>query len=163
MTEQTARQPDYYSDIETYGKFGEEIFLSDYDNLKIKDVRNSKFYQQADVDFIVNDKWFVEVKVDTVALKTGNLAFEVISHGSLGWSSVTQADFVYIVLAEDNPLRAVKALIVNMQMWREYCANRNTIKKINKIEAENIIDILCPISELKKHNVIVKEKNNEML
>lgn len=162
MTEHTSRKPDYFSDIETYGKFGEELFLNDYKDLQVKDVRKSKFYQQVDVDFIVNNKWFVEVKVDTVALKTGNLVFEVISHGSLGWSSITQADYLYIVLAEDNPLKAVKTLIVSMQNWREYCADRNTVKKMNIIESENIVDILCPISELKKNNVIIKEKVNEM-
>ena len=162
MTEYTSRKPDYFSDIETYGKFGEDLFLEDYKNLSIKDVRKSKFYQQVDIDFIVNDKWFVEVKVDTVALKTGNLAFEVISHNSLGWSSITQADFIYIVLAEDKPLKAIKTILINMPTWREYCANRKTIKRINTIQSEGIIDILCPIEELKKHNVIIKEKDNEV-
>lgn len=158
MTEQTARKPDYYSDIATYGKFGEELFLKEYSDLYIEDVRKVEQWQRVDVDFIVNGKWLVEVKVDTVALSSNNLAFEVISHGSLGWSVLTNAHFVYMVLAKDDPLRPVKSLIIDMIAWREFCANRNINKKINKIESENIVDFLCPISELKKHHVIIKEK-----
>lgn len=159
MTEYTARRPNYYSDIETYGKFGEELFLKEYGYLHIEDVRNINNWQRMDVDFIVSKKWLVEVKVDTVALSTNNLAFEVISHGSLGWSFLTRAHYVYMVLAKDDPLRAIKSFVIDMNAWKEYCADRNIMKKINKIDSESIVDLLCPIPDLKKHNVIIKEKN----
>ena len=101
-----------------------------------------------DVDFIVrrinsDDRWYcVEVKVDTRALDTGNLAYEVISHGCNGWSVITQADDVFIVLAKEIGvyLNPIKALWVDMNKWKEYCSNRNTPKKMN------IIVPLAPVS-----------------
>lgn len=89
MTIETSRKPDYYSDIDTYGKFGEELFLKEYSHLFIRDVRSDPDHQKTDVDFLVNGRHRVEVKVDTVALKSGNIAYEMVSHGSSGWSVIT--------------------------------------------------------------------------
>lgn len=156
MTDKTQRPPNYYSDIDKYGKFGEDVFLSKYKNLKITDVRNDKRYQQNDIDFIITkDKnYYVEVKTDTVAQKTGNLAFEVISHGACGWSVVTKADFVYMVLADDD-LNYISSFWIDMKKWKEYCSNRKTPKKLNVITSENIVDLLCKIKDLKEYKVIV--------
>lgn len=164
MTIKTSRDPDYFGDIEKYGKFGENLFLRMYNGkLEIDDVRNNISYQRRDIDFIVrkinsDDRWYcVEVKVDTRALDTGNLAYEIVSHGALGWSSVTKADYLFIVLAkESDALTSEKCLWIDMEKWNEYCANRKTPKKLNIIQSENIVDLLCKISDLERYGVVVK-------
>lgn len=164
MTEKTSREPNYFGDIDKYGKFGEDLFLSMYkDQLEIDDVRSNISYQRRDVDFIVrrinsDDRWYcVEVKADTRALDTGNLAYEVISHGCNGWSVITQADYVFMVLAKDDGyLQPIKALWIDMNKWKEYCSNRNTPKRMNIIQSESIVDLLCKIDDLKKYGVITK-------
>jgi hypothetical protein len=164
MTIKTSRDPDYFGDIEKYGKFGEDLFLDMYeDKLEIDDVRDNISYQRRDVDFIVKKKgiegrWYcIEVKVDTRTLDTGNLAYEVISHDANGWSVITQADFVFMVLAEDTEkLKPVKSLLIDMNKWKEYCSNRLTPKRLNVIQSEGIVDLLCKITDLKKYGVIVK-------
>lgn len=164
MTEKTAREPNYYGDIDKYGKFGEDLFISKHkDFMDIDDVRDNISYQRRDVDFIVqrkgsNDRWYcVEVKVDTRALDTGNLAYEVISHGCNGWSVITQADYVFMVLAKEDgdSLQPVKSLWIDMHKWKEYCSNRNTPKKMNIIQSESIVDLLCKIKDLQAWGVVV--------
>ena len=162
MTIETSRKPDYYSDIDTYGKFGEELFLKEYSHLFIRDVRSDPDYQKTDVDFLVNGRHRVEVKVDTVALKSGNIAYEMVSHGSSGWSVSTQADYVYMVLAKDNPLTPVWAIMIDMKRWHDFCADRKTPKKMNVIQSESIVDILCKINDLRKYGVIIREKRFEI-
>ena len=162
MTEKTSRDPDYFGDIDKYGKFGEDLFLSMYkDKLEIEDVRKDKAFQKMDVDFICKRKnsddiryFRVDVKVDTRALDTGNLAYEVVSHGSCGWSVVTGAEYLFFVLAKDNPLKAVRCLWIDRYKWDAYCSNRNTAKKMNIIQSESIVDLLCKIDDLKNAGVI---------
>ena len=164
MTIKTSRDPDYFKDIDKYGKFGENLFLDMYKGkLEIDDVRDNISYQRRDVDFIVkkagiDDRWYcVEVKVDTRALDTGNLAYEIVSHGGLGWSAITKADYLFVVLAtEDDALTAKQCLWIDMNRWNEYCANRKTPKRLNIIQSENIVDLLCKIRDLKRSGVIVK-------
>lgn len=119
------------------------------------DVRKNKFYQNQDVDFIYNDKK-IEVKLDTVAEKTHNFAYEVISHGSLGWASITKANYIFIVTTvNDKPF---KYYWIDMDKWKNYCADRKSDKRLNTIDNEQIVDILCPIGSLISAGVIISSK-----
>lgn len=162
--EQTIRKPDYYKDIDKYGKFGEDIFIQKFfDKLQIIDVRENKAYQKEDIDFLVareNEKFkSIEVKVDCRAWETGNLLYESISHGCNGWAISTKADFIFMVIVKENGdnLIPVVAYWIDMEKWKEYCSRRDTKKALNIIENEKIVDIRCKISDLKDAKVIEKE------
>ena len=182
--EKTIRPPSYMSDINVYGSGGEKLFLSlesskfDAKGYKVFDVTTDINYQYIDVDFIISKNGSlnalpgvddvlasrefekIEVKVDTRALETGNLPYEVISHGSGGWSIVTKADYVYMILCDETEGKIVAkiAMWIDMAKWHEFINNRRISKKINYIKNESIVDLLCRINEMRDSGVILTEK-----
>ena len=95
-------------DLKT-GERGEEIvvkYLESLDDVEfIQDVRDVKGYQIHDIDFVVYTKKSkvipIEVKSDTMAHRTGNIAYEVFSHkrlGTKGCLEKTKAKTVYYYL-----------------------------------------------------------------
>lgn len=172
--EKTSRKPNYRKDIE-YGKVAEDDFLSfirQKEDLLCFDVRGIREYQNNDIDFILTrnninslpsfevvlkqESFFkVEVKLDSRALETGNLPYEVVSHSSSGWCITTKADFLYIVLTEKDKKLIKKRAWIDMTKWHEWCANRSKKKKISHIKSENgIVDLLCRIDDLEKDGVL---------
>lgn len=178
VLEKTERKPNYFKDIKTFGKCAEDDFIKRfYDNPSNKDktlfdVRNIKEYQNIDVDFIIdkngeneindtfetiisNKRYIkVEVKYNSVALETGYLAYESISHGSLGWGDITKCDIIYQVFAERDTLKITKRAWIFMSKWKEYLANRNNKKKLSIIKNEDIVDLLCDINDMEKKGVL---------
>lgn len=67
-----------------------------------------------------------------------------------------------MVLAKDNPLTPVWAMMIDMKRWHDFCADRKTPKKVNVIQSESIVDILCKINDLRKYGVIIREKKFEI-
>lgn len=183
VLEKTERDPNYYNDIKTYGKCGEDDFISFFNNkiskkgYTLHDVRKIKEYQNIDIDFIIDkngdvnfptsleqvllDKRYIkiEVKYDSVALETGNIAYESISHGSLGWGDITKCDFIYQVFTEKNSLIIKKRAWIDMAKWKEYLSNRKNKKKINYIKNEEIIDLLCNLNDMEEKNVLTFIEN----
>lgn len=181
---ETSRKPSYMKDIERYGSNGEKLFLDlEGDKFKEKnyvvfDVTKDKDYQFNDIDFVISknpnvnelpsvdsvlsDKDFekVEIKVDTRALRTGNLPYEFISHGSSGWSVITKSNYVYMILCseEGDNVVARRILWIDMAKWSDLAKNRRIPKKINYIENESIVDLLCKISDMRDNGVIIAEK-----
>ena len=173
--EETSRKPNYRKDIE-YGKVAEDDFLSfirQKEDLLCFDVREIREYQNNDIDFVLTrekyienlpsfetvlkeDSFFkVEVKLDSRALETGNLPYEVISHASSGWCVTTKSDFVYIVLTEKDKKEIRKRAWIEMNRWHGFCADRGKKKKISHIKSENgIVDLLCRIDDLEKDGVL---------
>ena len=132
---ETRRAPDYASDIDKYGKFGEEVFLRymtpicKEKNYSIIDVRDDAEYRKKDIDFLVdkngNGIEKIEVKADGRGLDTGNIPYEYISHCASGWSVVTECDKVFMVLFRDKiPLAPVKAFWIDMKKWNEWMKKR---------------------------------------
>lgn len=184
VVERTIRPPSYMNDINVYGSGGEKLFLSlESDKIKAKgyeifDVTTDTNYQYVDIDFVVSkipyidqlpiiddvltSKEFekIEVKVDTRALETGNLPYEFISHGSTGWSVLTKADYIYMVLCDeiDSKLIARNVMWIDMRKWDEFVEDRRIAKKINFIKNESIVDLLCRIDDMKKNGVILVDK-----
>ena len=114
------------------------------------------------IDEVISGKNFekIEVKVDTRALETGNLPYEFISHGSSGWSVITKADYVYMVLCDesDGKIIAKSIMWIDMTKWHEFVKNRKIKKRINHIWNESIVDLLCRIDDMKDSGVIFKEE-----
>jgi hypothetical protein len=102
----------------------------------------------------------IEVKVDTRALETGNLPYEFISHGSSGWSVITKADYVYMILCDESEgkIIAKSILWIDMAKWHEFVKNRKIKKRINHIWNESIVDLLCRIDDMKDSGVIFTEE-----
>lgn len=173
------------NDIFIYGEGGENLFLKlESDKIiekkyKLFDVRKDKGYQFKDIDFIIsknenldelpdiedvltNENFIaVEVKTDMVALFSNNLPYEFISHGSSGWSVITKANYIYMILCRecDDNVIAEKILWIDMHKWTKFVQNRRINKKINYIKNECIVDLLCNIQDMRNNGVIINEKN----
>lgn len=178
IVEKTERKPNYYKDIKTFGKCAEDDFISHFydnpsnNNKTLFDVRNIKQYQNVDIDFIIdkngdneinetfenvliNNRYVkVEVKYNSVALETGYLAYESISHGSLGWGDVTKCDLIYQVFTERDSLKIVKRAWIYMNKWKNYLADRNNKKKLSIIKNEDIVDLLCDLYDMENKGVL---------
>lgn len=198
----TARKPNFKTDIDTYGTWGESLFTSLYmkafeeKKYGVYNVSKDPFFQERDIDFIIakkplygedydgldNDKLYpdefpedlkevcltspdferVEVKVDTRTITTGNIPYEVISHGQPGWSLVTKCNRVFFIIARENgnALTPVSSLWLDMEKWHEYIYDRTTRKTCNFIKSESgIADLLCKVEDLRNYGVIVSEKS----
>lgn len=175
---ETSRQPDFQKDIATYGKIGENFFMNTFGKAltsrgeQVYDVSNRLFWQKIDVDLViskggkplvdsfeaVSDDSFlkIEIKVDTRAAHTGNLPFEIISHGGWGWGIKSHADKVFVVLCEDGiqngMIYAHKAYLIDMLKWKVFASySSNTFRNApNRIVNEEIYDFLCKIEHMKK-------------
>ena len=178
VLEKTDRRPDYYNDIETFGKCAEDDFIKRFynsplcKNKTLFDVRKIKEYQEIDVDFIIDkegeneitcsfeeilyNKRFqkIEVKCNSVALTTGWIAYESVSHGSLGWGDITKCDLIYQVFTEKNTTNIIKRAWIDMKKWKQYLADRKNKKKLNIIKNEDIVDILCNINDMSEKDVL---------
>jgi hypothetical protein len=172
------------NDIEKYGSGGENVFISlegksaEDKGYRIFDVTKEVEYQYTDIDFIIcKDKTIeklpsidevlsndvfekVEVKVDTRALETGNLPYEFISHGSSGWSVITKAKYIYMILCDEsgNNVTAKTTMWIDMHKWHRFVQDRRIAKRINFIKDESIVDLLCRISDMRANKVILSEK-----
>lgn len=156
----TLREPNFMMDMEKYGKLGEKVFLDNYSNLDVEDVREQRFYQDMDVDFVVHYKnrdIMIEVKTDTMAYSTGNLIYEVVAHNSCGWGMITKADYIYEVLIDDN-MQVVKTIMLDLNRWKRFIRDRKAPKRINWKQNSDTVNLLCKIDDLRDFGVIVKEK-----
>ena len=155
------REPDFTNDMDNYGKLGEDIFIKEYSHLDVEDVRNNSWYQNEDVDFIVNHKdrkIKIEVKTDTVAYATNNIVYEVVAHNSSGWGMISNADYIYEVLIDDN-MKVVKTLLVNLATWKQFIKSRKTPKKLAVLKETDTVNLLCSIDELRSFGAITREKS----
>jgi very-short-patch-repair endonuclease len=177
VIQEASRKPSFYDDIKEYGKHGEEVFLAkekhklEAKGYTIFNVTDDKVYQQIDVDFVIdkqgasdlppilqvidNERYVtVEVKLDTRAIETGNLPYEVISHENLGWCCVTKCQFVYYVLTDSTGEIVVDTLWIEKALWDMFCADRSNKKKLNYIVGEKVVDLLCKIDDLRNYGAI---------
>ena len=176
IVKKTSRKPNYSKDLK-YGKVGERDFEKiiskkiEKDGGKLFDVRDEEEYQLCDIDYVIDrlgkkelpsidivlkDKRYlkVEAKTDGVAVCSGNLPFESISHGRRGWCEVTECDYVYFALTEKDSDNIIKRAWVNMKNWKSYCSSSLYKRKVSYIENEDIVDLLCRISDLEKNGIL---------
>lgn len=183
MPFETTRKPNFHNDIKRYGKFGERMFTKVFApyakkrRMDLIDVSETPEFQDVDIDFLISPKILdlenidlprilrdkdirkYEVKVDTRASTTGNIPFEIISHNRFrGWSHLTKADYIVFFLSDMDCTSISSMIVVDMPKWREMVESKKVHYKINHIYNEGIVDLLVPISEMRKELVIVYEK-----
>lgn len=139
------------------GAKGECIVWNLYSNLKgirsVVDVRLDKRYQQEDVDFLIEtyDRQFykVEVKTDSKADRTGNLAYEFESsktYHTPGCFEKTKADYIaYYVPNIDTVFQ------INVGLLRDYVHGSKL--KLREM-GDNAIGYLIPLDELRVRKII---------
>lgn len=94
------------------GKIGEnraeEMLLRSSRTRGFIDVRNDSYFQNLDIDFLVerNDGRILkyEVKTDTQAHKTGNIVYEKTTSGNVGCLEKSHADFILYYLSENDEM-----------------------------------------------------------
>ena len=167
------------------GIFAEEDFMNivytlpQYQNTTVYDVRSFKDYQNIDIDFVIDkynkneplpeinnviynkDRYeLIEVKFNSPALKTGYLAFEVISHAKPGWGVISKCDTMYFVFAdiisEENNIYTInKRCLINFEKWKLLLRNINPKPKIMGTDSEDgIRNLSIPLSTLENNHII---------
>lgn len=123
---------------------------------QVQDVsRNPDYYEKGDLIATKNGKsYFIEVKTDTWAHKTGNLVVELISNMEAkrtGWFNYCKCDKYFFYLAKSNELIIVDRLELRKCGWymntkeTEQSDNHETYKTgvIGKISISKVEE-LCP-------------------
>ena len=137
-----------------FAESGENIvynYLKNLDcTLDVLDVRYLKYFQDADIDFIhvLNNclqPYFIEVKTDRMAHRTGNLPYEVISNykiNSIGCFEKTLATHIFFYLSVTKQL-----YVLDTVKLKEYVKdNEPKLKLINM--GDNARGYLLKIVEL---------------
>lgn len=147
----------FQKDLST-GKIGEDVifdFLKTNKTTKtVVDVRLDKFFQELDVDFIQetynNEVRKIEVKTDTMAHKTGNLAYEHTSnkyYNSIGCFEKTRADYIFYYLTETR-----ETYILHTETLREYIrVHKNSLREVSM--GDNALGYLIKLKELIQNNI----------
>lgn len=157
-----------------FAESGENIvynYLKNLDcTLDVLDVRYLKYFQDADIDFIhvLNNclqPYFIEVKTDRMAHRTGNLPYEVISNykiNSMGCFEKTLATHIFFYLSVTKQL-----YVLDTVKLKEYVKdNEPKLKLINM--GDNARGYLLKIVELINEGVctdlgvISTQLNNEV-
>lgn len=147
------------------GKIGEALayeLLNSMPKVKhIVDVREDESFQDKDVDFLLEmiDKkisW-VEVKTDTMAYRTGNIAYEETSSGNAGCLKRSWANMVMYYVCDEQSYKGTMYCI-NMSALRMYV---DRFCKEPRRMGDASTGYLIPIQDLIDKRVIAKEWNYE--
>lgn len=151
----------FYQDMKL-GKKGEDVVVRYLYSLPdtdfVMDARYLRGYQAHDVDFVLFTKKKkvipIEVKTDTMAHLTGNIAYEVFSHkdwGTEGCLEKTKAKFVFYYLVHSDEL-----IYINVKRLREYVARNYKDKVAMKAMGDNAAGYLIKINELISNRIAKK-------
>lgn len=119
-----------FEDDNIRGKVGERLvfyLLSHNDKIKVVlDVSDDTRYRARDVDFLIQtikgQVYEVEVKTDFRAHETGNIFFEIESHGKVGCLRKTTADYIYYYLFHNK-----KLYMIITEKLREYIDSKGVL------------------------------------
>lgn len=147
----------FNEDIKT-AKNGEDIthlyLLDSKSTKKVIDVRDDKFFQELDIDFLQQDidnkinK--IEVKTDTMAHRTGNFAYEHTSnkyYKTKGCFEKTQSDYIFYYVQGTKDMYVLdtkklqKYVHSNSKTLKEVCMGDNALGyliKLTDIEAKGL-------------------------
>lgn len=140
------------------GNIGEEVIFEflkgNIATRTIVDVRHDKFFQDLDIDFIQetlqSEIRKIEVKTDTLAHKTGNLAYEHTSnkyYNTIGCFEKTKADYIFYYLTETKEL-----YILHTESLRCFIANnKNRLREVSM--GDNALGYLVKLEELIQNNI----------
>lgn len=172
----------FKTDNKGKGKLAEDDFIEYFysnpknNNKSLHKVTDNPDYQDVDIDFIIdneggkdlldfqtvinNTERFtkVEVKYSGPALRTGKLAFEMISHSNFGWGYITKCDYIYTLFGENNPdgsYHAVKRGIIDFKKWESFIKDKKNRREIYVNKGENIIvNIMTYLNDMEKKGVL---------
>lgn len=138
------------------GAMGEHVVWNLFmkmDNVRnVIDVRDDKFFQEADVDFLVEKTnrqfTWIEVKTDFKAHETGNIVYELSSSGNMGCLEKSKAKYVVFYLPHSET-----AYLVDLKALRAYIYSEHP--KIVK-GGDNAECILIKINDLLNRKIIVQ-------
>ena len=144
-----------FSESLKHGGYGEHAVWNHFNKLpkvrSVVDVREDKHYQEADIDFLVEniDRQFcsIEVKTDYKAHETGNVVYEVTTSGNIGCFEKTKAEYIAYFVPHSEELH-----MINVEKFRKYIRSLN---QQPKDMGDNASGYLIPIEELKEKKVIV--------
>lgn len=147
----------FQKDLNT-GSIGEEVALNllknDSNTLSVIDVREEKLFQKLDVDFIQEliggGFRMIEVKTDTQAHYTKNLAYEHTSnkyYNTIGCFEKTKADYILYYLTETKEM-----YVIHTNSLRCYIhGNKNRFREVNM--GDNALGYLVKLEELTQNNI----------
>lgn len=150
---------EFLIDLKT-GEIGESAvlkFLQNESNVEdVIDVRNDKVFQKYDIDFLVyTDRSIIvpiEVKSDTMAHRTGNIAYEVLSnkhYNTKGCFEKTRARYIYYYLTKTKQLYQIDVKKLRNHVKNYYANKRKLIPM-----GDNALGYLIKINELLENNVM---------
>lgn len=128
------------------GKIGEAIvekLIREVFNMDLIDVSEDSYWQQFDVDFLVDDIQ-VEVKTDTSI--TPNIFFETVSNkskGTKGCMLITTADILYYVHTGHEII-----FTIPVDEYRLWVMNNQSSMRTVSVRTSNAEGILVPIKRL---------------
>ena len=136
------------------GESGEHIvwnILSKSQDVRsIVDVRQDKFFQEMDIDFLVENsaRQFtpIEVKTDYKAHDTGNIVYELSTSGHIGCFEKTKARYIYYYVPGDQVV-----YMIDVKAMRTYV---HQSRPEEKNMGDNATGFLLPIRDLKEAKVI---------
>lgn len=147
------------------GEQGEEVakrFLDQWYQ-GVKDVRSDPYWQQRDVDFIVDQHLKIEVKTDNHIGNSGNFNFEVlrIQHFSepcayLGWSVFSEATHFIVYCPPTEQIFTCKAEDARegMQRYTVDTAGKIRLTSIASDSERTTINVLVPMRYI-PHSVYI--------
>lgn len=147
----------FQKDLRT-GVLGEEVvynfLVKDSRTSKVIDVREDKIFQKLDVDFIQEltngISRMIEVKTDTQAHYTKNLAYEHTSnkyYNTIGCFEKTKADYIFYYLTETK-----EVYILDTLKLRQYVrVNKNRFREVSM--GDNALGYLIKLEELTTNKV----------
>lgn len=147
----------FQQDLKT-GNIGEDVvykfLLNDSNTSNLIDVRDDKVFQKLDVDFIQELKTggcrMIEVKTDTQAHYTKNLAYEHTSnkyYNTIGCFEKTKADYIFYYLTETKEVYIIDTL----RLRQHVRVHRNRFREVNM--GDNALGYLIKLEELINNNI----------
>lgn len=141
------------------GEKGETIakqfLLSSSHTRGFADARSDPYFQNLDIDYLVSrdDGKIVkyEVKTDTMAHRTGNIAFEMTTSGNVGCLAKSHADYILYYLSETNQM-----YFFNLETMKDYISSHTELEEVKM--GDYATGFLLKINELKDRNIL-KEVN----
>lgn len=149
------------------GLIGEDVFIKYItENLKegsvLCDVRSDKYYQEKDIDFIIENAQ--EAQVRTIEVKTettiGNnitvVCWKDIHKQKKGWIQVTEADYIFLYKQQLN-----KAFLIKTNVLKKYVESLQ-LKDLELLYAKSprqAWGYVISLKDLEKNNAILKVIN----
>ena len=151
----------FKKDLKT-GELGEDVVVEYLTSLPtiafVKDVRYEPNFQTHDIDYIVcttkSQIIPIEVKTDTMAHRTGNIAYEVFSnkhYGTQGCLEKTKAKTVYYFLIHTKELYEIDVLKLRKHVAENYKGKKRLIAM-----GDNAEGYLIKIKELLEKGITKK-------